>query len=1054
MNRCYVGSIIILMSMLLWGTTSDAQSDRTRSLFHAPYFNSLKWENSSPAKGGRATAVVGFPNDAATYLMGTAGGGLWKTNDAGISWKNISDNYFKSASVGAIAVAPGNNRVIYVGMGESAIRGAMTFPGDGVYKTSDGGKTWRNIGLWESRHIAKIVIHPTNDQIVYVAVQGAAFGPSEERGVYKTIDGGANWTKVLYYNETTGASDLSMDLNDPNVLYAGMWDHQRAPWQIRSGGEGSGIYRSTDGGNSWYRLSQGLPKKMGKTGVVVSPANSKIVYAIIESTDGLAGIYQSEDGGEHWKQTSSDRQTIARSWYYTKIVADPVDEQTVYVLNAPLLKSTDGGQSFEAIKTPHMDHHDLWINPANTQNWIVANDGGAAVTMNGGMAWSSQNNQPTAQIYRVATDNLFPYHIYAAQQDNATIAFEGVEKDVKTPTKPFSVGGGESAFIAFDKDEPNMIFSGSYQGNITSYNRTSGVVKDIMAYPSLGLGMKPKNMKYRFNWNAPVAVDPFDPTMVYHAANVLLKTVDAGLSWETISPDLTNNEKEKQGVGGFPYTNEAAGGENYNTISYLACSPLERGVIWVGTDDGNIQLTMDGGANWSNISPPDMGEALITNIGLSTSRKGTAYVAATKHKLNDQRPIILTTNDYGTTWQIITKGIAVDDYVMAVREDPKVPGILYAGTLSGLYISVDNGAFWQRFQLNLPTAPITDITFQNNDLIVSTGGRGIWTLKDLNAIQQGRNKLLSGKLLLFKPDSTVRLNYEGKGRDVFHPKPITKGLAIDYFLPRPIKDGAELTMNILDENGGVVASFSSSEEQIADVYTGGPHRTTVLPAKRGVNRFFWDMRRTPLPGVAGVFVLGDYRGSLVAPGNYIIQLIKGKKMVKTTCTILADPRVGASMEAYQEQEAVAMKIDRSIRSLHQMVANMNTLQTQLDFLDTYLERVPDTENLVSLGKEISFRITKWKEDLVQSKQKTFQDVINYPNTLNAELLALRSKVEGNDPFVTNGVRNRLQDLLDQWADAKNEISSILEKDVAHYNKVYRKKGIPALVLLGVNTSAP
>ncbi len=1053
MNRCYIGSIILLFA-LLWNIQADAQSSRRRTLFHAPFFDALQWKNLSPARGGRATAVVGFANDNQSYLMGTAGGGLWKTTDAGTTWKNISDGYFKSASVGAIAVAPSNNRVIYVGMGESAIRGVMTFPGDGVYKSDDGGKTWKNIGLWDSQHIAKIVVHPTNEQIVYVAVQGAAFGASEERGVYKTIDGGANWTKVLYYNATTGASDISMDANDPNVLYAAMWDHQRSPWQIRSGGEGSGIYRSTDGGSSWHRLGNGLPARMGKTAVAVSPVNSHRVYALVESTEGLAGVYRSDDGGDTWKQTTSDRETIARAWYYTKIVASPSDEQIVYVLNAPLLMSTDGGASFQKIKTPHSDHHDIWINPKHEETWIVANDGGAAITLNGGTTWSSQDNQPTGQFYRVATDNVFPYHIYSAQQDNTTLSFVGIEKDGRTTEKPFSVGGGESAFIAFDKDHPELIFSGSYQGNITSYNRHSGAIKDIMAYPALGLGTKPKNMKYRFNWNAPIVVDPFDPTIVYHGANLLLKTTNNGLSWEEISPDLTNDDKDKQGVGGFPFTNEAAGGENYNTISYIACSPLQQGVIWIGTDDGNIQLTKDGGATWNNISPAGMGEALIRSIHLSTTREGTAYVAASKHKFNNPSPIILKTTDYGATWKKITNGIGKDDYVMIVREDPKVAGMLYAGTLSGLYISIDNGELWQRFQLNLPTCPITDITFQDNDMIVSTGGRGVWVLKDLNPIQQGRNKLLSGKMQLFEPDPTVRLNYPDNRGSVFEPKPVTEGLAIDYFLPRPLKNGETLTMKILDKNENIVATFSSTPEENYKAYTGGPFPMAILPAKHGINRFFWDMRRSRLPGIEDIFVLGDYRGALVAPGTYTIKLTKGKKTLHTNCQILPDPRVNAGLEDFQEQAEIASSIDEAVRDMHEMVISMNELQNQLDFLNQYLSKIPDTENLVSLGKEISFRITKWKEMLIQPKQKAFQDVINYPNALNAEFIALRAKVESNDPIVTLGVKNRLSDLMKQWEDAKTEITLILERDVAHYNKVYRKKGIPALVLSGNRTTNP
>ncbi|RME93372.1 MAG: glycosyl hydrolase, partial [Bacteroidetes bacterium] len=787
--------------------------------FNVALYRGAQWRNIGPQRGGRCVTVAGVPGNDQLYYMGSTGGGVWKTEDAGLSWSNISDGYFNVGSIGAITIAPSDPNVIYVGTGEHPIRGVMTSHGDGVYRSTDAGKTWQYLGLEQSRHIAEIVVHPDNPDWVYVAVQGAAHGPSSERGVYRSLDGGKNWEQILYRSKYAGAVDLSMDPKNPRILYAALWDHERKPWQIRSGGPESAIYRTLDGGLHWERLSEGLPTRMGKIGIAVSPANSKVIYANIEAEQG--GVYRSSDGGEHWERVCSERVTYARSWYYMEIVADPTDEYTVYVLNAPLLRSVDGGKTFTPIDNPHSDQHDLWINPANPKNMILANDGGACITFNGGATWSSQMNQPTGQFYRVIADRRFPYYyIYGGQQDHSTVAIASRTDGAGISHSDwYPVAGGESAFIAFDPDDPQLVYGGSYQGNISVFDHATGKVKDVMAYPTVGLATLPRDMKYRFNWNAPIVASPQDPRIIYHAAQRVLRTRDGGLSWQVISPDLTRNEKEKQGPGGTPFTNEGAGGENYNTISYLACSPHDAWVLWAGSDDGLVHLTRDEGQTWINVTPPGLEEAIINSIEVSPHQPATAYVVAMRYKFNDFSPLIFKTEDFGATWTRITRGIAPEDFVRVVREDPLREGLLYAGTETGLYVSYSKGNFWYRFQGNLPVCPITDLTIQGNDLIAATSGRGFWVLDDLGFLQQSAGYLMGKTPQIFRPKPTFRLAGSSRtaANEGQNPPP---GMLIDYYLP-DLADSTPITLEILNEAGEVVRRYSSEAPPAAS-YFGAP----------------------------------------------------------------------------------------------------------------------------------------------------------------------------------------------------------------------------------------
>ncbi|GJM34412.1 MAG: hypothetical protein DHS20C18_34130 [Saprospiraceae bacterium] len=1037
----------------VYASQAQENQDNRYRLFNPALYQGLQWRNIGPFRGGRSVAVSGVPGNPMTYYMGSTGGGVWKTEDAGLSWKNISDGVFKAGSIGAISVAESDPNIIYVGTGEHAVRGVMTSHGDGIYKSTDSGKTWKYIGLPDSRQIAEIRINPQDPNIVFVAVQGSIFGRSEHRGVYKSTDGGGTWRKVLYINETTGASDLSMDSHNPRILYAGTWDHQRFPWTIRSGGDGSGIYKSIDGGESWERLIDGLPEKMGKVSVDVSRVNSDIVYANIEAE--MGGVYRSNDGGKNWERVNADRITYARAWYYIEIFTDPVDTETVYVLNAPMLKSTDGGKTFSKIANPHGDQHHLWINPENNNNIILANDGGACITFNGGKSWSSQQNQPTGQFYRVIADKQFPYYVYGGQQDNSTVAIASRTSDKGIDEKDwYPVSGGESAFIAFNPDSPEFIYGGSYQGNISVYDNKTKNVKDIMAYPQLGLATTPRTMKYRFNWNAPIVSSPQNPDVIYHAGNLILRTADGGQHWKEISPDLTRNDSRQQGPGGYPFTNEGAGGENYNTISYLACSPHESKTLWVGTDDGLIHITRNEGKQWTNITPPELQECLINCIEISPHKPGVAYVVATRYKFDDLKPIILHTKDYGQNWELITDGIGPENFVRVVREDPKVEGILYAGTENGLYISVNNGLRWHRFQLNLPICPINDLTIRDNDLIAATSGRGFWILDDLSSIQQGRDVAMNGHMLLFKPKPTVKFITSSGNQDVegqgTNPLP---GLIIDFYLPKQM-DSSELKLEIVDKAGNVIRRYSNQKDPDFVKYEGGPKPAPILPFKRGVNRFNWDLRRAPIPNVAGVFMLGDYGGSTVGPGDYIIRLTGPFTIHETTCKILPDPRIKISPTDYADQQEILVTIDNVVKDIHHAVSRMRAVKKQIGEYNIQLKNNETAASVVDKGKDIIDKLDRWEENLIQPHQKTYQDVINFPNGLNSELINLRSRVDTQDPTVTSGARQRLKDLLDDWSKYQSIMDRIIEDDVAEFNRLFRVKDLPALVVPSADADKP
>ncbi|HRJ29387.1 MAG TPA: glycosyl hydrolase [Cyclobacteriaceae bacterium] len=1016
--------------------------------FNAEEYKGLKWRNIGPFRGGRSNAVSGVINNNQIYYTGYTGGGVWKTENAGLSWFNISDGFFKTGSVGDIAVSESDPNVIYVGMGEHAIRGVMTSYGDGVYKSTDGGKTWKNIGLEKTRHISDVVIHPANPDVVWVAAQGAAHGASADRGIYKSSDGGQTWKKVLYVDENTGASSLSIDANNPRILYAATWQHRRLPWQVQSGGAGCNVWKSVDGGETWNKINEGLPAQMGKVGVSVSRANPNRVYAIVEAEKSKAGVYRSDDGGKKWNHMTSDQNLTSRSWYYMEIFADPTQADVVYVLNAPMMKSIDGGKTFQFVAVGHGDCHDLWINPNNGQNMILGDDGGGEITFNGCKSWSSIDNQPTAQFYRVITDEVFPYKVYGGQQDNTSVVIASRNNYIGITDKDWFIGPGcECAFIAFDPKNPVLLYGGCYQGSIDVLDMLNNHAKDIRQYPANVLAYDAKDMKYRFNWNAPIIASPHDYKTIYHGGNVLFKTTDGGLSWEVISPDLTRNEKNKQGPGGAPITNEGAGGENYNTLSYVIESVHEKGVIYTGSDCGYVQLTRDGGKSWQNVTPAGLPESLIHSIEVSPHEKATAYISATRYKFNDYSSMSYKTTDYGKTWTKINSGVDTDDFIKVIREDKKVKDLLYAGSERGFYVSFNGGANWNKLQLNLPVVPITDMTFADNDLVVSTAGRSFWILDDLSAIQQSKGNFTGTKL--YQPKPTYKYeSFTPSWMDVppnVGSNPIN-GVILDYYLKEKADTNAVATLEILDLNNTVIRKYSSKKDERFKPYPGGPAPSPVLPASAGLNRFAWDFRGETLLDIPNAFVYGDYSGHRVAPGKYKARLSFKGEVSEVSFDVVQDPNLKqVAPEHWKAQQQFMDQVGKSIKDIHQAVIDMRNVKKQIEHHNALLKDKADAKAVYEAGVALIKKIDEWEANLVETRQKNFQDVINFPSKLNAQYFDLRAAADNHDPRLTVGVKERYADLEKQWNVYKEQKNTLINTDIANYNKQYKDLNIPAVI---------
>jgi photosystem II stability/assembly factor-like uncharacterized protein len=1017
-------------------------------------FKALKWRSIGPFRGGRANAGTGVVGDPKTYYMGSTGGGLWKTDDMGISWRNVSDGYFKTGSVGAIAVAESDPNVVYVGMGEHAVRGVMTHHGDGVYKSTDAGKTWKRIGLELTQHISRIVVHPKDPNTVWVAAQGALYSHSPQRGVFKSVDGGATWKNVLFVDDKTGAAELSLDANNPRILYAAMWEHGRLPWKVISGGPGSGLYKSTDGGETWEKLKDGLAERMGKMSIAVSRSNPEKVYALIESDSDkeAGGLFVSTNSGKKWSRITNDHRLVQRAWYYIELFIDPKNDNTVYVLSASALRSTDGGKTWEALSGTHGDYHDLWINPDNPNNFIISNDGGSAITFNGGKSWSTQSNMPTAQFYRINVDNQFPYRIYGGQQDNSSVSIASRELGSGgiTTASWTASAGGESAFLAFNPDDPRYVMGGSYQGTIEVLDVKAYASTGVMAAPIQYLGMDAKDIKYRFNWNAPIIWSKYEPNTFYHGSQYLLKTSDMGHTWKEVSPDLTRNEKEKQGKGGGPYTNEAVGAENYGTLSYIMESPHEKGVIWTGSDDGMVYVTRDGGANWKNVTPKGLAECLINSIEVSPHDKATVYIATTRYKFNDHTPALYKSTDYGNSWTKITGGLPSNAFTRVVREDDVRRDLLFAGTELGLFISWNGGKDWSPFQLNLPITPITDLRVHKGNLIAATSGRSYWILDDLNVVRQYKKE--PAAFVLYRPGSAYLVNGSSEldrtedeftGASTFRGVNPATGLVVYYQLPELKKDD-EITMEIKDAAGNVVRSFSSKADEKFVRYDGGPRPDPTLPKAKGLNRFVWDMRYETMTGVPGVRIEGGFAAHKAIPGRYSITLKIPAQTLSTEAEILANPLYPTDAATYAEYHRTMSSMETELTAMHRLVNSLYEKQKQLESL---LGSLPAGEKFAAIkkdGEALLKKMKAWDEDMVQRKSKAYDDVENFPNKFTANYLFMINQTESDIPRVNQPSLDRMRELNAQWATLKARGEEILNRDLPALNKRLWDAGLGAI----------
>ncbi len=1024
----------------------------------AKLYEGLEFRNIGPFRAGRVTAVAGVRGQPLVYYQGATGGGVWRTVDGGSNWQPMSDKDFKTGSVGAVGIAESDPNVIYAGMGEAPIRGNVSH-GDGVYKSTDGGKTWKNVGLKNTYQISRVRVHPKNPDVVYVAALGHVWGTNPDRGIFRTSNGGRTWEKVLFVSEKTGASDLCMDPNNPRILYAGLWQVSRKPWTLESGGSEGGLYRSLDGGDTWKKLAGGLPEGVvGNVGVAISGARPDRIWTIIEAEKG--GVYRSDDGGEKWTKTNSENKLRQRAWYYSKIYADPKNSDEVYVLNTGFYRSNDGGKSFNAIRVPHGDNHDLWIDPDDPERMIESNDGGANVSFNGGRTWSSVMNQPTAQFYRVITDDRFPYWIYGAQQDNSTVAIasRGRGRGIDL-TDWHDVGGGESGWIAPKPGTGgNVVYAGSYGGSIDRYDHVLGQRRQIVAWPENAIGQASKDTKYRFQWNAPIVLSAHDPNTIYHGAQVLLRSRDEGQSWEEISPDLTRNDKAKQGKSGGPITKDDTGVEVYDTIFYVAESKQEAGTIWAGTDDGLVHVTRDGGKNWQNVTPKGIPEWIRINaIDLSPFDKGTAYVAATMYQFDDFRPYLYRTSDYGKTWAKIVGGIPDNAFTRVVRVDPSRRGLLYAGTELGLYVSFDDGGNWQPLQLNLPVVPITDLTIKDKDLVVATQGRAFWVLDDLTPLHDYKDAIASEAVHLFPPRPTVRMGGGGFGggededstNTAFGKNP-PNGVQVSYFLKAKPKEKEILTVEFLE--GDTVLRKYTSEKKDRDGADASPapeddRADKPIEPKQGLNRVVWDMRIMKPTLVPKAIIWGNSQGPRVSPGKYTVRLKYGGETLTSPFEVRPHPGVSATAEDLQKQFELLRDSRNGLTAAHEAVASMRDVRAQIKDVSERAEKLGKGKDLKEKGKGLSDKLMALEKKLVNPDLKSSQDVLNFPPALDHQFAGLAGVASGSDSRPTDAswvylkqVQGKLDGILGEW-------KSLQEKDLADFNKAVREKEIPPVVVV-------
>ena len=1029
--------LLLPLPLMVW-LISPAQKKQTRQPGNEDslLFSKVKYRLVGPFRGGRSGAVAGDNKQKNLFYLGSTGGGVWKTIDGGSNWKNITDKYF-GGSIGCVSVAPSDNTVLYVGEGESTLRGNVS-EGFGIWRTDDGGRSWRNLGLKDTRHIIRIIIHPKNPDIVWVAAVGHLFGPNEERGIFKTTDGGKTWKKVLYVNNQTGCSDLIMEPGNPAVLYAGTWRIQRTPFSLESGGEGGGIWKSTDGGDSWKNISanRGLPKGLwGIVGVTVCPSNTDRIYALVENPGG--GLFVSNDGGDSWTLQSSDNNIRQRAWYYSKVFVDPKSAEIVYVLNVEFLKSIDGGKTFKRINTPHGDHHDLWIDPEDGNRMIIGDDGGAQISFDGGNNWSTYYNQPTAQFYRVSTDNHFPYRILGAQQDNSTVRILSRSSDGQITQDDWQpTAGAESGYVVADPLNPDIVYGGNYSGYLSRHDHKTGENRAVSVWPDDPLGGGADMSKYRFQWNFPIFFSPHNPKRLYAAGNVLFATENEGASWTALGSDLTTNDKVRQRSSGGPITKDNTGVEVYCTIFTAAESVLEKDLLWTGSDDGLIQVSKDGGQHWTNVTPKDAGQWMMWNcVETDPFKKGKAYFVGTKYKSDDVSPYIYRTEDYGNSWTKIISGIAPGHFARCIRADKKRQGLLYCGTEYGMYISYDDGANWKPFQLNLPVVPVTDLTIKENDLIVATQGRAFWVLDDLTMVQQKEISMTGKDLFAFPVNDAYcfegfqNLNARNSGMNP------ANGTIINYVV-KNIADSGKLAIEILDKNRKLIRSFTTTAKE----------KEEKIEVEKGMNQFVWNMYYPPAEKVEGLILWhGNVPGPKASPGQYFFKIRTDKDSTEGSFTIKANPVYNISQQDYDEQFSFLITVRDKFSDIQKAIKNIRDIRKQLsDFTDKQGKDCP--KDIKQQADTINKQMTLIEDALHQTKAKSGQDVLNFPIRLDDKISGLYNFAASGNSAPAKQVKDAYVELSGQADIQLNKLKKIIDEDLVKFNQEIREKALPVIGL--------
>ena len=1032
------------------------------------YLQLLRWRGVGPSRGGRVVAVAGDPVNKMTFYQGATGGGVWKTDDGGLNWRNISDGYFHTGSVGAIAVAASNPAIVYVGMGEACIRGNASY-GDGVYKSIDGGNTWTHLGLDTTKQIARVRINPTNPDLVYVAALGDPWGPSPDRGIYRSKDGGRTWEKVLFRSNDAGAIDLVMDPTNPDVMFASTLDLRRYPWGFRSAGPGTALYKTTDGGTTWKELTSnpGLPPgTKGRIGVAIAPSQPNRVWAIIDAEIGKKGVYRSDDGGATWKHLTDDADLTQRPWYYDHIFADPKNPDIVWVLNVDFWKSTDGGEKFVQAPVPHGDNHDLWIDPADPQRMIEGNDGGATITFNGGRSWSTQLNQPTAQLYHVAADNAFPYRLYAAQQDNTTISVPGRSDFGRITLQEWeTVGGGEDGYVAPSLNDPNVVYAADHHF-LDRYDRRTHQTRDISPNPETHYGWGGADINYRFWWTYPVMVSPHDPKALYVTSQYVHRTTNEGQSWEIISPDLTRHDPKtlehtpsyahpEPGEYWGPITREAYGPEWYATIFAFAESPAKAGLLWAGSDDGWVHVSQDNGKTWTKVTPPDLPEfALISIIDPSPHDPAVAYLAATRYKLQDNKPYLYKTADYGKTWTKITTGIPDWDFTRVIREDPQRRGLLYAGTETGVYVSFDDGAHWQSLRLNLPIVAVHDLLIKDGDLLAATHGRSFWILDNVALLRQFDRSALSEPVHVFTPRSTVRFRQGGQLAGGFDPAANSNagqnppnGVVIPFYLKD--KPSEPVTVKIVHDNGGSTEEVRTITLQPADAAALGAAEQAAPPFGRGTsprptvragaNTFIWDMQYPGPEVLPGTVHQGRAAGPLAAPGNYRLEMTIAGRAYSQPFTIVKDPRLTYSDADLERQLSFLLaardKLSATEGAVKEIRAMRSDAEQKVAAAKTKADSARKIAELEKALKDLNDKLYPLEERLVQYRAKAGEDFINYPTGIDSKLARLMDFASQADAPPTQGEQELLKRLSEGVAEREKLLQQVKTQEYANVVKL-------------------